>query len=63
MMGKLKDAVIEAEQFAIEHYNIPRYEFMWELTKKYGSTVGTLSRVSLAHWDEIQHELHTYLKN
>jgi len=61
-MGKLKDAVIEAEQFAQEWYNVSREEFFWQAQRKYGFQT-TMYRVAMAHWEEIQKELNEHFNS
>jgi len=58
-MGKVKDAVIEGEQFAQENYNIDRGDMICLVAEKYG-LYSIEGRAALKHFDEIQQEMDEY---
>ena len=58
-MGKLKSIVIEAQEFACDHYNIPRNQFIalaWDFAK--GNSF--IHRAAIECYDEIQNEMYAW---
>jgi hypothetical protein len=55
-MGKIKEAVIEGEVFACEHFNIPEMEFIYKAQAEFGK--GTIEyEAAINEWYEIQQDL------
>jgi hypothetical protein len=59
-MGKLKNYVIKADEFAQEHYNEPREEFVM-MTKFYFDD-RLLQQRAVQQFDEIRSELNAYFQ-
>jgi len=59
-MGKLKNYVMEADEFAQEHYNAPRDEFVM-MTKFYFDD-RLLEQRAIQQFDEIRSELNAYFQ-
>jgi len=59
-MGKLKDYIMEAQEFAQEHYNAPREEFVMMTNFYFDDRM--LRRAAVAHFDEIRMDLENYFR-
>jgi hypothetical protein len=49
--------VFAGEDFAQEHYNIPKADFMQKVKEEFGSVVTLEARAAIAHFNEIQMEM------
>lgn len=61
-MGKVKNLVTEAHEFAQEHYNIHRDEY-YKLVFGYGWRYYFQLQEAVNHWEQIQTEIDSYSNN
>ena len=55
-MGKSKEAVLEGEIFACDHFNIPETEFLLKAAAEFG--IGSIEfQAATIEWQEIQQDL------
>lgn len=64
-MTKLKDIIIKAQEFACDHYNIPRNQFValsWDFAKGYNliHRPDEIHRAAIEYYDQIQYEMDLY---
>lgn len=64
-MTKLKDIIIKAQEFACDHCNIPRNQFVdlsWDFAKGYNliHRPDEIHRWAIEYYDEIQRDMNFY---
>jgi hypothetical protein len=58
-MGKLKSVIMEAQEFACDHYNIPRNQFI-VLARDFAKGNSLIHQAAIEYYDEIQRDMDLY---
>lgn len=62
-MGAVKSLVMDGEEFAQDHYNLPEADFKQKVKEKYGHVLSIEARSAIDHWFEIQMEMKGFYRD
>lgn len=59
VMGAVKEAKIEGELFACDHFNVPEEQFIWMAADEFG-VLSIQYQAAILEWNQIQKDLWEY---